>query len=137
MKKIVILSNHHAYTYNFRREIIQKFLDVGFKVYLVLPYGEKVDLLKEMGCEFIDLPLDRRGMNPINDFKLILNYFKILNKIKPDAVLSYTIKPNIYGGLVSRLLKIPFFPNITGLGTALENGGFFTKNINRYVQNRL
>lgn len=90
-----------------------------------------------MGCEFIDLPLDRRGMNPINDFKLILNYFKILNKIKPDAVLSYTIKPNIYGGLVSRLLKIPFFPNITGLRTALENGGFFTKNINRYVQNRL
>lgn len=48
-----------------------------------------------MGCEFIDLPLDRRCMNPINDFKLILNYFKILNKIKPDAVLSYTIKPNI------------------------------------------
>lgn len=127
MKKIVILSNHHAYTYNFRREIIQKFLDVGFKVYLVLPYGEKVDLLKEMGCEFIDLPLDRRGMNPINDFKLILNYFKILNKIKPDAVLSYTIKPNIYGGLVSRLLKIPFFPNITGLGTALENSGFLQK----------
>src|SRR5690606_42018508 len=109
MKKIVILSNHHAYTYNFRREIIQKFLDVGFKVYLVLPYGEKVELLKEMGCEFIDLPLDRRGMNPITDLKLLVNYNKIIKQIKPDAVLSYTVKTNIYGGIVSRLLNISFF----------------------------
>jgi len=123
LKKIVILSNHHSYTYNFRKEIIQRLIGEGYKVYLVLPYGEKIELLKEMGCEHIDLSLDRRGMNPFKDLKLILGYYKILNEVKPDAVLSYTIKPNIYGGIVCRLKKTPFFPNVTGLGTAVNNDG--------------
>lgn len=127
MKKVVILSNHHAYTYNFRKEIIQRLIDENFKVYVVLPYGEKVELLKEMGCEFIDLPLDRRGMNPLKDLKLLLSYYKIIKKIMPNAVLSYTIKPNIYGGIVCRLLNVPFFPNITGLGSAVENESFIQK----------
>lgn len=121
MKKILILSNHHAYTYNFRKEIIERLIDEGCKVYVVLPYGEKVELLKEMGCEFIELPLDRRGMNPIKDLKLIKGYYNIISEIKPDAVLSYTVKPNLYGGMVSRIKNIPFFPNITGLGSAVEN----------------
>ncbi|WP_404322741.1 glycosyltransferase family 4 protein [Cytobacillus firmus] len=127
MKKVVILSNHHAYTYNFRKEIIQRLIDEHYKVYVVLPYGEKVELLKEMGCEFIDLPLDRRGMNPITDLKLLINYHKIIKQIKPDAVLSYTVKPNIYGGIVCRLLNIPFFPNVTGLGSAVENDSLIQK----------
>jgi len=123
MKKIIILSNHHAYTYNFRKEIIQRLLDENYEVHIVLPYGEKVELLKEMGCHFIDLPLDRRGMNPFTDLKLLYNYYKIIKKVKPDAVMSYTIKPNIYGGMACRKLKVPFFPNVTGLGTAVENEG--------------
>jgi glycosyltransferase involved in cell wall biosynthesis len=127
MKKVVLLSNHHAYTYNFRKEIIQRLIDEHYKVYVVLPYGEKVELLKEMGCEFIDLPLDRRGMNPVTDLKLLMNYHKIIKQIKPDAVLSYTVKPNIYGGIVCRLLDIPFFPNVTGLGSAVENDSLIQK----------
>ncbi|MEQ6376432.1 glycosyltransferase family 4 protein [Bacillaceae bacterium S4-13-56] len=127
MKKVVILSNHHAYTYNFRKEIIQRLLNQNYKVYVVLPYGEKVELLKQMGCVFIDLPLDRRGMNPITDLRLLLSYYKIIKKIKPDAVLSYTVKPNIYGGLVCGLQNIPFFPNVTGLGTAVENESLIQK----------
>lgn len=127
MKKVVILSNHHAYTYNFRKEIIKRLIDENYKVYIVLPYGEKVEQLKGMGCEFIDLPLDRRGMNPITDLKLLLGYFKILKKIKPDIVLSYTIKPNLYGGIVCRILDIPYFPNVTGLGTAVEKESFIQK----------
>lgn len=127
MKKVIILTNHHAYTYNFRKEIIQELIDKEYKVYIVLPYGEKVELLKKMGCEFIDVPLDRRGMNPITDFKLFLNYRKIIKKIRPNAVISYTIKPNIYGGMVCRILDIPYIANITGLGSAIENQGFMQK----------
>ncbi|MCM2590889.1 glycosyltransferase family 4 protein [Rossellomorea marisflavi] len=123
MKSVVILSNHHAYTYNFRKEIIQRLIDENYKVFIVLPYGEKVELLKEIGCEFINLPLDRRGMNPLNDLKLLFNYYKIIKKIQPKAILSYTVKPNIYGGIISRLFNIPFFPNVTGLGSAVENKG--------------
>lgn len=127
MKKVVILSNHHAYTYNFRKEIIQELIDNDYEVTVVLPYGEKVEDLKEMGCKYIDLPLDRRGMNPLTDLKLLANYYKIIKRIKPVAVLSYTIKPNIYGGMVCRRFKIPFFPNVTGLGTAVEQESFSQK----------
>lgn len=127
MKRIVILSNHHAYTYNFRKEIIQALLDKNYIVTVILPYGEKVKNLKEMGCEVINLPLDRRGINPITDYKLFKQYYNLIKKIEPEAVLSYTIKPNIYGGLVCRMLKTPFFPNITGLGTAAENPGVLQK----------
>lgn len=126
-KKILILSNHHSYTYNFRKEVIEKLLRHNYKVYIVLPYGEKVDNLIEMGCEFINIKLDRRGKNPFKDLKTIYEYYKIINKIKPIAVLTYTIKPSLYGGLVSKFLKVPFFPNITGLGSALEKKGFLKK----------
>ncbi|MHC8523486.1 glycosyltransferase family 4 protein [Rossellomorea sp. H39__3] len=125
MKRIVILSNHHAYTYNFRKEIIQDLIEKNYKVYIVLPDGEKVNDLVKLGCEFINISLDRRGMNPFLDAILLKKYITILKMIKPEAVLSYTIKPNVYGGMACRLLKIPFFPNITGLGTAIENKGVF------------
>jgi glycosyltransferase involved in cell wall biosynthesis len=127
VKKVIILSNHHAYTYNFRREIIQKLIDEKFQVYIVQPYGEKVEKIKEMGCECIDLPLDRRGTNPVTDAKLFRNYFKIIKGIGPDVVISYTVKPNVYGGFVCRLLNIPHIPNITGLGTAVEKKSLMQK----------
>lgn len=120
MGKVVILSNHHAYTYNFRKEIIQRLITEKFKVYIICPYGEKIEYLKEMGCEYIDIPLDRRGINPITDFKLLLKYNKLIKKINPSVVLGYTIKPNIYGSLICKRFKIPFIANITGLGTAVE-----------------
>jgi glycosyltransferase involved in cell wall biosynthesis len=127
MKRVVILSNHHAYTYNFRKEVVKGLLDQNFMVNIVLPYGEKVELLKEMGCEFIDVPLDRRGVNPLTDIKLLINYMRIIKRIKPDVVLAYTVKPNIYGGLACGFLKIPFIANVTGLGSAIENKGVIQK----------
>jgi galacturonosyltransferase len=102
-------------------------LDEGYEVHITLPYGEKVKLLEEMGCIYTESPLDRRGMNPITDFKLIQAYYRLLRRIKPDVVLSYTIKPNIYGGFLCRILKIPFIANVTGLGTAVGNESILQK----------
>ncbi len=120
---IAILSNDHAWTYNLRKEVIQALISEGHRIVLILSYGEKIEKLKEMGCEFIDIPFERHGTDFLKELKLISNYKKILKELKPDIVLSYTIKPNIYGGMVCNSLKIPFFPNITGLGTAVENKG--------------
>lgn len=122
-KKIMILSNDHSYTYNLRKEIIKSLLDKDYDVYVVMPYGEKVELLKEMGCKFIDVPFNGRGKNIVEELRLIHAYNKIIKKIKPDTVLSYTIKPNLYGGLICRRHNIPFLPNVTGLGTAIEKEG--------------
>ena len=77
--------------------------------------------------EVIEFPVDRRGMNPIHDSKLFLQYHAMLKMVKPDLVLTYTIKPNIYGGLACRMAHVPYAVNITGLGSAIENGGWLKK----------
>lgn len=125
MKTIAVLSNEHSWTYNLRKEILQALIAEGDRVILILPYGEKVELLKQMGCEYIDVPMfERRGKNPITELCLINEYKKLLRKIKPDIVLTFTIKPNLYGGYVCGKLRIPFIANITGLGTAVNGNGF-------------
>ncbi|SMP56700.1 glycosyltransferase family 4 protein [Anoxynatronum buryatiense] len=126
-RRILILSNHHSYTYNFRKEVIQKLLDEGYEIYITLPYGEKVKRLEAMGCSYIESPLDRRGMNPVSDLRLMKSYYGLMKKIRPKLVLSYTIKPNIYGGIICRILKIPIIANVTGLGTAVGNEGVLQK----------
>ncbi|PGM62811.1 glycosyltransferase family 1 protein [Bacillus cereus] len=122
MKKVLILANNDVGLYKFRRELIKESLE-KYEVYISLPDGEFINELKEMGCKFINTPISRRGTNPIADLKLIYSYWKIINKVKPDVVLTYTIKPNIYGGLMCRVNSIPYIANITGLGTAVENHG--------------
>lgn len=120
--RIAILANADIGLYKFRKELVEKLCENN-DVYILLPEGEFIESLKALGCRFIPLKFDRRGMNPIDDLKLILKYSKLLKHIRPDLVLTYTIKPNIYGGLACQLLKIPYIANITGLGTALENNG--------------
>lgn len=127
MTKILILANHDLGLYRFRKELIQELINKGNNVYISLPNGKFVENLVNMGCEFIDIEVDRRGLNPIKDLKLLSSYLKLFRKIKPDMVITYTIKPNIYGGIVSRIKKVPYAVNITGLGTAFQNHGFIKK----------
>lgn len=127
MKKVLVLANHILGIYSFRRELIQKLLDEGYEVYIASPPHEKMSYFTDMGCKCIETPLDRRGTNPITDTKLLISYFKVVRKIKPDVVLTYTIKPNVYGGIVCRVLDVPYIANITGLGTVVENRGILQK----------
>ena len=120
--RILVLANFDLGLYNFRKELLQKLLDMGNEVYISLPYGDKIEALEKMGCKFIETDIDRRGINPLTDFKLILKYLKIIKKTKPDKVITYTIKPNIYGGIACRIKKNPIYVNITGLGTAFNSG---------------
>ena len=124
--KILIVANDDAGLYQFRRELICELLK-KHDVYISLPYGKLVENLKEDGCKYIETRVDRRGINPVTDLFLFLKYLKIITKLKPDLVITYTIKPNIYAGLSSRLLKIPYAINITGLGTAFEKDSLLKK----------
>ena len=127
MKKVLILTNSDIGLYNFRKELIERMIKESYEVYVALPYGVKVDLLKEIGCNFVDTPINRRSTNPIEDIKVFLKYIKILNEIKPEVVLTYTVKPNVYGGIACRLKKIPYICNVTGLGSGYLNGGIVQK----------
>ena len=122
--KILILTNNDSGLYQFRKELLTKLIEEKNDVYCSFPFSDRTKQITELGCECIDTKISRHGTNPFEDFKLFLNYIKLLKKIKPDVVLTYTIKPNVYGGLACSLKKIPYIANITGLGGAVESGGF-------------
>lgn len=126
MMKVMILANNDVGLYQFRKELIEELLK-QHEVVISLPDGGFIKSLEEMGCKFIDTPVDRRGINPVTDFKLFNEYRRFLKQEKPDFVITYTIKPNVYGGFASRLFRIPYAVNITGLGTAFENGGMLKR----------
>lgn len=124
--KILILANNDVGLYQFRKELIEKLLEKN-EVIISLPYGELVEPLKKMGCKFINTSIDRRGINPIVDGKLLINYTKQLKRERPSLVITYTIKPNIYGGLLCRFFGFPYAINITGLGTSFEKENLLKK----------
>lgn len=121
--KILVLANYGMGLYNFRKELLEELIKQKNEVYISLPNDEYVPKLKELGCKFIDTSLERRGTNPLKDMKLLLAYIKLLRDTKPDIVLTYTIKPNVYGGIACAITKTPYITNITGLGTSIENKG--------------
>lgn len=126
MKKVLILANSTVGLYSFRNELVLELLK-KYDTTACVPDDTNEEILKSEGLKIIKTPINRRGMNPIQDIGLFFNYMKILKEIKPDVVLTYTIKPNVYGGFACGLRRIPFLANVTGLGTALENPGLVQK----------
>ena len=123
-KTVLIISNLSGGLVLFRIELINALIQKYNIVIMADDSGfERTRELRDMGCEVITTKIDRRGINPFADLNLFFNYWKTIKKIKPSIVLTYTIKPNIYGGLVCRIQRIPYAANITGLGTAFEKKG--------------
>jgi len=125
--KITLLANDTTYTYNLRKEILARLIEDGHPVEIVSEILLFEEELTRMGCSLTDLEAGRHGTNPLSDLLLLEKYVSLLRKSKPDLVLSYNIKPNVYGGMACRLLHIPYLVNITGLGTALECDGRLQK----------
>ena len=124
--KIVILTNSSKGLWGFRQELIEELLKKN-EVVAVTPFNGRIKELNCLGCKTIEINIDRRGMNPIKDFSVLCQYIKLLKRESPDLVVTYTIKPNIYGGIVCRFLNISYSGNITGLGTAFQQNGFLKK----------
>lgn len=118
--RIALITNHDDDVYCFRKELIEKMIEKGYEVIVSCPYGEKLDLMKNINFVHDDVYIDRRGTNPVYDLKLMMHYKKMLKKYKPNVVLTYTSKPNIYASLVASSLNIPYINNVTGLGSVLK-----------------
>jgi galacturonosyltransferase len=125
-KKILILANSSTGLYDFRNELILELLREN-DVYISLPDEDKASQLSDEGCKVYHTDIDRRGVNPVTDINLLRGYNRLIKDIKPDTVLTYTIKPNIYGGMCCCRNKVPYIVNITGLGSVFENGGLVQK----------
>lgn len=117
--KILMITNHSYMFYQFRKELTEELLKEN-EVVLSTPFVGREDDLKQLGCKCIETNVDRRGINPFRDLKLIKQYKQIIQNEKPDKVITYSIKPNIYAGLLCSLYKIPYYVNVQGLGTAFQ-----------------
>lgn len=129
-KRVLILGNSGLVVFGMRGELIQRLIQEGYEVVVSFPngiLGEGEQLSREYGCQYIEVAIDRRGTNIIRDMELLRNYTKLLKKVKPDVVLTFTVKCSIYGGMACRLLKVPYIVNITGLGKGLAEGGLQQK----------
>ena len=120
--RILILANAGIGLYKFRRELVESLCREN-EVVAVLPEDEYSEPLQKLGCRVIGFDFERRGTNPIKDLSQLRRYRAVLKELKPEAVLTYTVKPNVWGGLACRRERIPYIANVTGLGTAVENGG--------------
>lgn len=125
--KILILTNYANGLYLFRKELLEQLQNDGHQISVAVPVDENTSKIEKLGCKVIDVQLERRGNNPIKDYRLFHTYVKLLKSYKPDIVFTYTIKPNLYGGLACSLKKIAYICNITGLGTAIENQSLMSK----------
>lgn len=126
-QSVLILGNLDSGLYDFRKEVLAALLEAGYSVHVSVPDTGYLSRIEALGCICHETVMDRRGMNPAKDLRLFSFYVDLIKKVRPGAVLTYTIKPNIYGCLACRLLKVPRLVNITGLGTALENDGILQK----------
>ena len=125
--RILILSNSSSGLYEFRNEVVEDLLS-DHEVFISLPDEDSyTKILADEGCNIFHTPFDRRGMNPIMDAILLLRYIRLIRRIRPQMVLTYTIKPNIYGGMACKLTHTNYAANITGLGTAIQGGGILSK----------
>ncbi|MBY0434032.1 MAG: glycosyltransferase family 4 protein [Cyclobacteriaceae bacterium] len=126
--KVAIVLNTSWNIYNFRLNFVKTLLAKGYEVHTIAPVDDFSPLLTDLGCHHHPVRMDSRGVNPIKDFALIIELWSIYRKVKPDIILHYTIKPNVYGSIAASLLKIPTVNNVCGLGTV-----FLKKNLLSFV----
>lgn len=124
---MVITSNTSWYLYNFRKNTILSLIENGYHVIGVAPKDEYSEKIEQLGATFIHVNIDQGGTNPVKDFKTFIDFYKIYSKIKPDVVLNFTPKNNIYSTIAAKLCKAKAINNIAGLGMVFINESFTAK----------
>jgi glycosyltransferase involved in cell wall biosynthesis len=114
--KIIVFVNTAWNLVNFRAGLIRALVAQGHVLVAVAPHDEYATKLTDLGCRFVPLPMDNKGTNPVKDLLLFFRFLKILQCERPDVLLGYTVKPNVYGSLAANVLGIPVVNNIAGLG---------------------
>lgn len=121
--KVALVVNTSWNIYNFRMNLITSLKANGHEIHTIAPTDSHTPKLIGLGTSHHPLRMDSRGANPIKDTALIFELYGIYKKIKPDVILHYTIKPNVYGTLAAAMLRIPVINNVCGLGTVFLQGG--------------
>ncbi|CAN5911264.1 glycosyltransferase family 4 protein [soil metagenome] len=115
--RIAIVINLSWNIYHFRMSLVKALLREGHEVVAIAPEDAYSVRLVEVGCTFVPLPMENKGTNPLQDLLLTKRFYDTYRRVRPDVILQYTIKPNIYGTLAARMAGIPTINNVSGLGT--------------------
>ncbi len=121
--KIGIVLNSSWNVFNFRMSLITALQRQGHQVIVIAPKDDYSEKLIQLGCSFIEVKMDSRSINPVKDAFLVYELYRVYKKVKPNVILHYTVKPNIYGTLAAGILKIPMINNVCGLGTVFLKSG--------------
>lgn len=113
--------------YQHRKELISQLISHGLDVSVIAPDGDEASLIQDLGCNYIQINMETRGTNPFADMKLLGDIVATIRRVKPDLVLTFYTKTNIYGGIACRITSTPYIVNITGLGSAMVSGGMKQK----------
>lgn len=120
---VALLTNNDDDIYCFRKELIEGLIGDGYDILISCPDGPKLELMKDISYQYDNPTIDRRGTNVYNDTKLLFHYIALFIKTKPDVVLTYTAKPNVYASMAARLLRIQYINNVTGIGSVVNMTG--------------
>jgi glycosyltransferase involved in cell wall biosynthesis len=107
----------------FRMTLIRTLMDGGYEVHVLAPRDEYTDRITACGCAFHPIGLSTKGKNPLREISTAFSFLRSYYWLHPDVVLHYTIKPNLYGSLAARILRIPAIDNVTGLGSFFGRKG--------------
>jgi len=121
--RIIIGTNTAWNLINFRSGLIRALVSQGYDVIAVAPIDKYAQKLTELGCRYLPLPMDNKGTHPGRDLLLLWRYYRLIRSLRPNVFLGYTIKPNIYGSLASRLAGVTTINNIAGLGIVFNSDG--------------
>ena len=137
MPKLLILASISKAFYNFSFEFLEELRRRNYEVYLSIPEDPLNAEFERIGCTVIPAPLERHGMNPLGELRLIAEYIRLMYKYKPDAAMSFTIKPNTYGGIAAGIMQVPFLASVTGMGTVFHNDTLINKVIRKMLKTGL
>ncbi|WP_180114403.1 glycosyltransferase family 4 protein [Acinetobacter sp. YH12063] len=124
--KFLMICSYLPSALNFRGKLLEAIATKGYEIHIMAPefasFPQEQQKMEALGYHLHEIPMQRTGTNPLADLKLLKHLYQNIRHIQPDYVLSYTIKPVIYGMLASWLAKVPHrFALITGLGYAFQN----------------
>lgn len=123
--KILFVEPHESSLFSFRKELLDTLIEKGYDIVLCIALTEKIAKEYSNKIKIIDVPMNLKDKGITSNIELKNKYKRIIKKEKPDLIISYKIKPNIYCGLYSK--KIPMIANITGLGNMFKSNNLLSK----------
>lgn len=116
-KKFLLISPKNRTVYNFRGDLLKSVIEQGYEVIVTGPNQDSIDEIRALGVRFVEIPVNKNGLNPVADLRYMRSLFNLMKREKPDITLGYTIKPVIYGAMAAKLAGITCINSmITGVG---------------------